>query len=713
MHSDYPQANEYLIPKGFAIAGQAHAVPLDEEEFIRNSPIPSAPPEQTAIRANRNKAYAYACCSVVSLLLCAVGVAAAALFLMPVTITASSSSVNSIVSEGALINVSMTTSSWNSRLCDSWEWDIGGESVDGKDAAIFLSSAMLADSTGALTVEGTCSNRFGHVMGSDEIILHTGLMDSNVRTAVDNSSIIKCPNGTNQLTASTQFIPRKGDIIYSSLCAGVLANVIAVSPPQDGAMVVTYNESSLEDVFQYLSTPIIPIPYPTFSVQSNKLVSRLGLTGTLLDATNWRLPFSFGVVNGALTFNSILWQVSTSIKQLTYENGKFQSLVWHSGTTVKVDMTFTAGIQVGQVATQTIHLLSLNSPPVVLPVPLLEFVTVNVDLDISLQLTAVASIASSTQATWRVSALLQYEWEVSCDHSLHCSASLYQSTSQFLTSPVGLFDNSDHGTTDMIQLSAKADVAVGLQLDELLAVNDVVSFALTLFTSDPLLCPTMSVAISDDISVDLRVFTLRGMTLFTYPVYSGSPIALVVADCQTLAPSAAPSRSPNTNPTMMPSGPTSKYPIQFFVQLRPYPDYSCGAYGQMGNYDYFLFADGTYGPMGADGARLSNISMATHLDGAPFTYTYQYPDCECGELRIYLTCYNVPKYGTVPCVYSTELANPISSRGFWGFGSVYALNEEIGDGIDDYQAFQVKPTPQAGGQYCACCSPHVCTGNCP
>jgi hypothetical protein len=224
------------------------------------------------------------------------------------------------------------------------------------------------------------------------------------------------------------------------------------------------------------------------------------------------------------------WDTTTAIKELTYATGKFKSVVWHASTSVLIDVSWELQLE-GTELSNRIPLFSANSPFSIIPVPILEMMTVNTDLNIALVLTAACdTLTAAVDFTWRVAAQMDFEWEIECskDITSPCSGKIIQSKVTLIDAPNGEFNAGENSKFDYCTVSAALSVSVGVQFDELIAVNNElqVAAAMALPNSGSLLCSQMSVALADDVTVNLRIFTKDVTPLFNLPLYSADPIII-------------------------------------------------------------------------------------------------------------------------------------------------------------------------------------------
>lgn len=654
----------------------------------------------------------------------AVGVAVSLLW--PVEVSVDYNPKDVLLVSGDTVIVSASSSSWNSWLCSSWEWDVASAagSLGHKKQTTFQIAPLQPQGYGGEfnKVSVDCIGSFiGKSMGSEEIQLYMGYANSLLIQIQNSSDVLHCPTDgdpdtlvlSNSVTQNLQ----PGDIVGSTLCgSGFLFKVV-------NAEQQFINTTSLEDVFAFVELPPTAIPYTPLTVNAtvaaaNGAVRTPQASMTLVDETNWVLPFTMSVITGSVTFDRLVWDVSTDLQSLHYDNGKFQSLTWHSSTTVTTQITVSASLLTSDVYQSTVPLFKFNAPPVAFPVPILEIVTVNADFDVDLELTATVRMPQSYAAQWSLSFVITYEWSVTCargedgNGDLSCSISGVVSQNEMSTAPVGfgmLSGDVDTASTVSVEFSGALLLSVGVQLDQLVALNDKLSVGLDLSipatwvdVGGVLPCPTISASITDALAVDLRIFVIDIRTLFDYTIYSSGVIPISVSDdsvCSTASPTLAPASAPSVY--ICPY----TYPQPLYILAGSF-DTQCDAFGAMCNYAGYLCANGLY-----------SFSPACGASG--MTYKWEYPDCGtsatpnavtgCGELRIHTTC-NVPGRGMVECDLTTEFANPLcNDNGLTGpsGGCGYAFDETdpitpmIGLFYFETQPFAVETKNQNGYCYCS------------
>jgi hypothetical protein len=257
-------------------------------------------------------------------------------------------------------------------------------------------------------------------------------------------------------------------------------------------------------------------------------------------------------MSGNVLFRSLQWNVATTLQSLDYAASTFKGVTWHASTSVTADVLLSAATDTGVISTVKIPLFSVNTPPEVIPVPLLEFVTVNADIDIFLEVTLSATLAQDQlTASWSAAAELLYEWEITCsveEGTLvpSCSGTVITATATYTTAPSGTIAIDTDTTDATASVQVSLGMAVGLQMDEVLALNDQVSLQLVL-DAPALPCATMSAQILDSVDVSLRILTIDVMSVFNYPVYHGDSVVMSVDNggAAACSPTTAPSLVPN------------------------------------------------------------------------------------------------------------------------------------------------------------------------
>lgn len=360
-----------------------------------------------------------------------------------VNVHGSASSDNSIVSPGSIVHLSASTvDSWNGWVCSTYSWDLSGPTstrqLKGKDVAYNVTSS---DSFTTATV--SCKNSFGTSLGtSSKVSWYVGIAKDTAVQVTDPSEIVQCPTQnkvdptTGELKVSTTSSLANLDAdtaLYSSECNGFVVKLL--QPPNASTGIAPYTlNTSLEDIFYSLSAPPISIPYTAVNVDENSSSSSSSKATRKLSAfklvneQNWNLPYSSQFISGSALFNELVWSVDTTLQSLEYADGSFKGVTWHASTSITIDVVFTAVISTGSVDAK-ITLVNVNTPPVVLPVPGLEFITVNTDFSVDLKLTGYSSVVGgSVTAKWSAKCQLDYEWQVTCMNTLTCTGTLLYCT---------------------------------------------------------------------------------------------------------------------------------------------------------------------------------------------------------------------------------------------------------------------------------------------
>lgn len=182
--------------------------------------------------------------------------------------TSSGEEANSIIfAAGNTTKLTVYSKSWNAWSCSSWDWELSGTGpllkLRGHDVQF-----TVEESAAYTSVSVSCVDYFGHISGKAQMVLHVGVLKSNVVTLHNESEIVICPSSlTDELKVTPNFagMLSVGTMIYSTACSGMVVEVVDLVDPLVGLIAVS-NDTSLENVVAALNIPPTPVPYHPFVV---------------------------------------------------------------------------------------------------------------------------------------------------------------------------------------------------------------------------------------------------------------------------------------------------------------------------------------------------------------------------------------------------------------------------------------------------------------
>jgi hypothetical protein len=600
-----------------------------------------------------------------------------------------SSSGDTLLTDQNVTHLSAASKSWNSGFCGDWRWSLYnslGENMESRKGKKFTYRVPSAEEGfAASTASVSCHNIFGTLIGEGSVSWNVMVLQSAVRTDDAYKSLITvCPVfHTNSSTAvmvvdadSRLINMVAGDVLVSSNCGGMILNIIA-NPTALTGLVAVSNEASLEKVFSTLSLPSTQIPMVKVSANTSHEAParklsyghRRQITSyNIIDESNWYLKYASDIISGSVLFDQLTWDCLTTLKSLTYTGDQFAGVVWHASTSVFIDLALTMNISAGQVSYLTVPLFTSISSPKMVSVPTLEFIAANSDIDIRLIVSATSSMEDGLMSTnWKFSAQFSYEWEISCSAapSWACHGKKIASSLNYELQPIASLSrmSSSSSTVASASISASLIATVGLQLDEILVVNDEVFVDFVLQAPTSLLCPSMGVKFSSSAELDFRLFSLDAPTMFTYTAYDGALVDAQLPDSLQCAPTASPTASPSLflNNTQ-------------FILAYGYPFNTCSQ-------PYFCVNNGADGE---DTQLCNNPCSGSHCAGELGTWTY-YSSPRTVELIVApSTEYSAYKYNIGLVNYAGSLETPqinyINLDTLTWYGSGYSV-----DGVGNYE----------------------------